>query len=74
MRVVLQLSSFGMMVLEGIDPNKDNFVGCGIIHTRAMKIGCLLRLEPNRQAKVAIKALAVGMITIKVTGGCRCTG
>ncbi|KAG8285736.1 AP-2 complex subunit alpha-2 [Homalodisca vitripennis] len=42
---------FGMQLLENIDPNPDNFVCAGIIHTRTQQIGCLLRLEPNKQAQ-----------------------
>ena len=38
----------------GIDPNPDNFVCAGIIHTRSVQIGVLLRLEPNKQAEVNI--------------------
>ncbi|KAK9497748.1 hypothetical protein O3M35_004412 [Rhynocoris fuscipes] len=47
-----KLSGFGMQLLNGIDPNVDNFVCAGIIHTRSQQIGCLLRLEPNRQAQM----------------------
>ncbi|KAH7984294.1 AP-2 complex subunit alpha [Rhipicephalus sanguineus] len=47
-----KLSGFGMQLLDGIDPNPDNFVCAGIIHTRALQIGSLLRLEPNRQAQM----------------------
>ncbi|KAL1439744.1 hypothetical protein MTO96_009602 [Rhipicephalus appendiculatus] len=47
-----KLSGFGMQLLDGIDPNPDNFVCAGIIHTRAIQIGSLLRLEPNRQAQM----------------------
>jgi AP-2 complex subunit alpha len=43
--------------LPGIDPNPDNFVCAGIIHTRAVQIGVLLRLEPNKQAEVGNKGL-----------------
>ncbi|XP_046665758.1 AP-2 complex subunit alpha [Homalodisca vitripennis] len=43
---------FGMQLLENIDPNPDNFVCAGIIHTRTQQIGCLLRLEPNKQAQM----------------------
>ncbi|XP_022197986.1 AP-2 complex subunit alpha [Nilaparvata lugens] len=43
---------FGMQLLDGIDPNPDNFVCAGIIHTRTQQIGCLLRLEPNKQAQM----------------------
>uniref|UniRef100_A0A131XJL4 AP-2 complex subunit alpha n=1 Tax=Hyalomma excavatum TaxID=257692 RepID=A0A131XJL4_9ACAR len=47
-----KLSGFGMQLLDGIDPNPDNFVCAGIIHTRTLQIGSLLRLEPNRQAQM----------------------
>jgi hypothetical protein len=42
-----------MKLLDGIDPNPENYVCAGIIHTRTQQIGCLLRLEPNRQAQVS---------------------
>jgi len=45
-----KLIGYGFQLLEGIDPNPDNFVCAGIIHTRAVQIGVLLRLEPNKQA------------------------
>lgn len=44
-----------MKLLDGIDPNPENYVSAGIIHTRTQQIGCLLRLEPNRQAQVQLK-------------------
>ncbi|EEB11455.1 conserved hypothetical protein [Pediculus humanus corporis] len=47
-----KLMGFGMQVLDGIDPNPDNFVLAGIIHTRMAQIGCLLRLEPNKAAQM----------------------
>jgi AP-2 complex subunit alpha len=47
-----KLLGFGMQLLDGIDPNPDNFVCAGIIHTRNQAVGCLLRLEPNKQAQV----------------------
>ncbi|KAK2712256.1 AP-2 complex subunit alpha-like isoform X1 [Artemia franciscana] len=46
-----KLSGFGIQLLDGIDPNPDNFVGAGIIHTKTQQVGCLLRLEPNKQAQ-----------------------
>lgn len=36
-----------------MDPNPENFVGAGIIQTKALQVGCLLRLEPNAQAQVS---------------------
>jgi len=47
-----KLSGTGMKLLDGIDPNPENYVCAGIIHTRTQQIGCLLRLEPNRQAQM----------------------
>lgn len=40
-------------LLDGIDPNPNNLVGAGILHTSVDgKVGCLLRSEPNQEAKV----------------------
>ena len=47
-----QLLGFGISVLEGIDPNAENFVSAGILHTRNQQVGILVRLEPNKQAQV----------------------
>lgn len=49
-----KLLGFGVQLLDGIDPNPDNMVCAGIIHTQGQQVGCLLRLEPNRQAQVSI--------------------
>lgn len=51
-QIKTKLIGFGMQLLEGIDPNPENFVCAAIIHTRTQQIGCLLRLEPNRQAQM----------------------
>lgn len=40
-------------MLEDIDPNPENFVCAGIVHTTSGQIGCLIRLEPNKQANVS---------------------
>ena len=41
-------------ILDDIDPNPLNLVGAGVLHTAtAGKVGCLLRLEPNAEAKVS---------------------
>ena len=48
-----QLLAFGLSLLEGVDPNSENFVSAGIINTKNAQIGCLLRLEPNLQAMVS---------------------
>ncbi|KAI0997214.1 AP-2 complex subunit alpha-2 [Podosphaera aphanis] len=42
------IEGFRWAILEGVDPNRKNFVGAGVLHTReGGKFGCLLRLEPN---------------------------
>lgn len=54
-----KVMGFGMQILEGIDPNPENFVCAGILHTRTQQIGCLMRLEPNRQAEVLYFSFAI---------------
>ena len=47
------VSGHRLNVLEDIDPNPNNVVGAGVLHMSVEgKVGCLLRLEPNREAKV----------------------
>jgi AP-2 complex subunit alpha len=42
--------------LDGIDPNPSNIVGAAVLHTSLEgKVGCLLRLEPNKEAKVGLQ-------------------
>ncbi|GAA5886738.1 hypothetical protein JCM5296_006388 [Sporobolomyces johnsonii] len=42
-----------MGLLEGIDPNPNNVVAAGVLHmSTSGKVGCLLRLEPNAEAKL----------------------
>ncbi|KAJ7225512.1 adaptin N terminal region-domain-containing protein [Mycena pura] len=39
--------------LEEVDPNPNNIVAAGVLHMSIDgKVGCLLRLEPNREAKL----------------------
>ncbi|XP_037894528.1 AP-2 complex subunit alpha-like [Glossina fuscipes] len=47
-----KLTGFGMQLLDNVDPNPDNMVCAGIIHTQTQQVGCLLRLEPNKQAQM----------------------
>ncbi|XP_019349682.1 AP-2 complex subunit alpha-2 isoform X6 [Alligator mississippiensis] len=49
-----KIIGFGSALLEEVDPNPANFVGAGIIHTKTIQIGCLLRLEPNLQAQCSV--------------------
>lgn len=47
------VSGHRLNVLEDIDPNPNNLVAAGILHMSVDgKVGCLLRVEPNRDAKV----------------------
>ncbi|XP_013404280.1 AP-2 complex subunit alpha-2 isoform X2 [Lingula anatina] len=47
-----KLLCFGLSILEDVDPNPENFVSAGVLHTRNQQIGVLLRLEPNSQAQM----------------------
>ncbi|CAF0755718.1 unnamed protein product [Didymodactylos carnosus] len=47
-----KLIGFGWSNLVGIDVNTENFCGAGILHTTGQQIGCLYRLEPNKQTKM----------------------
>ncbi|KAB8067593.1 adaptin N terminal region-domain-containing protein [Aspergillus leporis] len=50
---------FGWRILENVDPNPKNIVGCAVYHFAAGKTGCLLRLEPNyekRMYRITIRA------------------
>ena len=51
---LLQLKGYGVSVVSGVDPNVDNFISAGIVNTRTTLIGCLMRLEPNKETKVTL--------------------
>jgi len=40
-------------ILNNVDPNEKNLVGCAVFQTEKGKTGCLLRLEPNSEQKVS---------------------
>jgi len=49
------VEGFKWGVLDGVDPNRKNFVGASVLHTsEGGKFGCLLRLEPNYETQVCI--------------------
>lgn len=50
--VTQKLIGLGAKLLTDVDPNPDNYVCAGIIHTQTQQIGTLIRLEPNKQAKM----------------------
>jgi len=47
-----KLGGAGLGMLEGVDPNVENFVCAGVMHTTTAQIGCLIRLEPNVHAQM----------------------
>uniref|UniRef100_A0A8D3ARK1 AP-2 complex subunit alpha n=1 Tax=Scophthalmus maximus TaxID=52904 RepID=A0A8D3ARK1_SCOMX len=47
-----KILGFGIALLDQVDPNPENFVAAGVIHTKNTQVGCLLRLEPNAQAQM----------------------
>lgn len=46
------VEGFRWRILDGVDPNPKNIVGCGVYQFVGGKTGCLLRLEPNYERKV----------------------
>lgn len=51
-QIKTKLIGFSVSVLDGIDPNPENFVSAGVLHTRNQQVGVLVRLEPNKQAQM----------------------
>ncbi|KAF8566144.1 hypothetical protein P879_09970 [Paragonimus westermani] len=47
-----KLLGFGISVLDGIDPNPQNYVGAAILTLNNQDVGILARLEPNTQAQM----------------------
>jgi AP-2 complex subunit alpha len=55
-RRVLEGLRWGL--LDGVDPNRKNFVGASVVHTaEGGKFGCLMRLEPNYGSQVSFCAV-----------------
>lgn len=49
------VSGFRWGIVDGVDPNRKNFVGASVLHTsQGGKFGCLMRLEPNYSTQVSI--------------------
>lgn len=54
------VDGFKWGILDGVDPNRKNFVGASVLHTsEGGKYGCLLRLEPNYDTQVRKKQAVV---------------
>ena len=49
------VEGFAFKILDGVDPNSQNIVGCAVYQFEGGKTGCLLRLEPNYEKKVCIR-------------------
>ena len=47
------VDGFRWRILNGIDPNPKNIVGCAVYQVEGGKTGCLLRLEPNYEKNVS---------------------
>ncbi|KAG6813786.1 hypothetical protein H0H92_007198 [Tricholoma furcatifolium] len=47
------VSGHRLNLLDDVDPNPNNLVAAGVLHMSVEgKVGCLLRLEPNKEAKL----------------------
>ncbi|RHZ52849.1 hypothetical protein CDV55_101042 [Aspergillus turcosus] len=46
------VEGFHWRILENVDPNPNNIVGCAVYQFQGGKTGCLLRLEPNYERKM----------------------
>ncbi|PYH97454.1 Adaptor protein complex AP-2 alpha subunit [Aspergillus ellipticus CBS 707.79] len=53
------VEGFGWKIMDNVDPNPTNIVGCAVFQFTGGKTGCLLRLEPNydrRMYRITIRA------------------
>lgn len=49
------VQGLNLNILENIDPNPNNLVAAGVLHMLVEgKVGCLVRVEPNKEAKVSL--------------------
>ena len=48
------MSGLRWRVLNGVEPNDNNFVGCAVFQMEKGKLGCLLRIEPQYEQKVCL--------------------
>ncbi|OJZ84209.1 AP-2 adaptor complex subunit alpha [Aspergillus piperis CBS 112811] len=48
------VEGFGWKILDNVDPNAKNIVGCAVYQFAEGKTGCLLRLEPNYERSVSL--------------------
>lgn len=50
------IEDFRWKILDKVDPNANNIVGCAVYQMEKGKAGCLLRLEPNEEQRVSTKS------------------
>ncbi|MFH4978298.1 hypothetical protein AB6A40_005007 [Gnathostoma spinigerum] len=68
-QIKTKLNGLGAKLLQKVDPNPDNFVCAGIIHTKVQQIGTLIRLEPDKQTKMYRLTVRSSKDTV---AGCLC--
>ena len=68
------VEGFRLRILDGVDPNPKNIVGCGVYQFVGGKTGCLLRLEPNYERKVCPLATSYIFVSSAILTEHRCTG
>lgn len=69
------VTGFGWKILNSVDPNSNNIVGCAVYQIENGKIGCLLRLEPNHEKNVSFSGSFCNSNRFMITNmnGIRCT-
>lgn len=55
------VEDFRWKILKNVDPNPANVVGCAVFQMEKGKMGCLMRLEPNREQKVGYRSIFVNV-------------
>ena len=61
------VTKLGWKILEGVDPKKENVVGCAVWQKEGGKVGCLCRIEPGLEQKVSTSTanhMCTPMLTI----------
>lgn len=58
------VQGFRWRILDNVDPNPKNVVGCAVLQLEKGKTGCLLRLEPNHQQKVCPPFVSLAFVSV----------
>ena len=51
------VEDFRWKILDNVDPNPTNIVGCAVFQMEKGKTGCLMRLEPNLEQRVSLSTI-----------------